>query len=117
MLHVVRAFEDEAVAHPSGRVDPLDDAETIELELILADQERSNAGCSGSPRPPRAATATRWPSRRRWTQLTSWLDQGNPARSARGRDAADALDLLTAKPTLYVANVDDSGNPEAVEPR
>ncbi len=114
VLHVVRAFQDEAVAHPSGRVDPLDDAETIELELILADQEGIERRLQRVAKTAKSGDRDAAAEQAALQQLTAWLDQGHPARSA-GVEIPDSVDLLTAKPTLYVANVDDSGNPDAVE--
>jgi ribosome-binding ATPase len=115
VLHVVRAFADEAVAHPSGRVDPLEDAETIDLELILADQEAIERRLQRVAKTAKSGDRDAVSEQAALTRLTTWLDQGHPARSA-GVDVPATVDLLTAKPTLYVANVDDSGNAEAVEP-
>src|SRR3954453_2513742 len=100
---VVRCFHDHQVAHPSGRVNALDDAETIELELVFADQaavarrlERvakaaksgggvAKAGKSGE----RAVVA----EQELLLELAAGLEQGRPARSL-GLDLPDALDLL-----------------------
>jgi GTP-binding protein YchF len=113
IVHVVRCFRDEEVAHVDGRIAPLADAETIELELVLADAgaaerrlERVAKSAKGGDRAMVAeAEALR--------ALLGWLNEGNPARSFPG-DVPEALDLLTTTPTLYVANVDESGNPEEV---
>src|SRR4029077_9117144 len=104
VLHVVRAFQDEAVAPPAGRVDPLDDAETIELELILADQEGIDRRLQRVAKTAKSGDRDAAAEQAALEQLTAWLDQGHPARSA-GVDVPDSVDLLTAKPTLYVANV------------
>ena len=114
VLHVVRAFEDGAVAHPSGRVDPLDDAETIDLELILADQEAIERRLQRVAKTAKSGDRDAVAEQTALNELTTWLDQGHPARSA-GVEIPATVDLLTAKPTLYIANVDDSGNSEAVE--
>jgi ribosome-binding ATPase len=113
VLHVVRCFEDDAVAHPSGRVDPVGDAETVELELALSDlaaierraERVAKTVKSGDPAAAAEGAAL--------DALRAALDAGTPARSA-GVDVPAALDLLTAKPELYVANVDSSGNEAAV---
>ena len=112
LLMVVRCFMDEQVPHSEGRVDPVDDAETVELELVFADQAVVDGGCSGSRRPrnrvtsrssPSGSSSSGWPPR--------WRRGGRPG--ALGEQLPDTLDLLTAKPALYVANVDESGTPRA----
>ena len=113
VLHVVRAFEDGAVAHPSGRVDPLDDAETIDLELILADQEAIERRLERVAKTAKSGDRDAVAEQAALKELTAWLDGGQPARSS-GVEVPRTVDLLTAKPTLYVANIDDSGNPDAV---
>ena len=82
VLHVVRAFEDGAVAHPSGRVDPLDDAETIDLELILADQEAIERRLQRVAKTAKSGDRDAVAEQAALTRLTTWLDQGHPARSA-----------------------------------
>ena len=111
ILHVVRAHHDRSVVHPDGEVDALRDIETIETELIYADleqaerrQERvSRAAKSGNRQ---AVAETQWLER-----LIEALESGRPASSvpppADAPDAAQALGSLTAKPVLYVANVDE----------
>src|SRR5580765_5374950 len=101
---VVRCFHDDQVAHPSGRVNPLDDAETIELELVFADQ------AAVARRLERVAKTAKSGDR----AIVAEQEQGRPARSL-GLDLPNALDLLTAKPALTIANVDQSGNEQAVE--
>jgi ribosome-binding ATPase len=109
VLHVVRLFRDDEVAHPAGRVDPLDDAETVELELVFGDiavverrLERVGKAAKGGERAAVSERAT-------LEALLAWLSEGRPARAFEG-EIPPALDLLTAKPMLYLANVDESGN-------
>jgi ribosome-binding ATPase len=109
VIHVVRCFRDETVAHPGGAVDPLGDVETVELELAFADlatierrHERAAKTAKGGDRAAAAEVEV-------LETLRATLEAGRPARSA-GVEVPPALDLLTAKPTLYIANVDDSGN-------
>ena len=111
VIHVVRCFRDESVAHPGGSVDPQGDVETVELELAFADlaaierrHERVAKTAKGGDRDAVAEVEA-------MDALRATLEAGRPARSA-GVDVPAALDLLTAKPTLYLANVDDSGNTE-----
>ncbi len=113
ILHVVRCFEDADVLHVDGGVDPLRDVETVETELVLADLdtvakrlERVRRAARGGRKEDQAEAAF-------FEALSEHLSQGNPARSFPVPEAqADALResfLLTAKPVLYVANVDEVG--------
>jgi ribosome-binding ATPase len=111
VIHVVRCFQDETVAHPGGAVDPLGDVETVELELAFADlaaierrHERVAKVAKGGERDAVSEVEI-------LEALRAALETGRPARSA-GVEVPAALDLLTAKPTLYLANVDESGNGE-----
>jgi hypothetical protein len=113
VLLVVRCFEDELVAHPSGKVDPLDDAETVELELVFADQaavERRRERVAKTAKSGDQAAAAEV---EQLAALADGLEHGTPAR-ALDVDVPEALDLLTSKPALYVANVDESGNADQV---
>jgi GTP-binding protein YchF len=111
IVHVVRAHGDERVVHPEGSIDPLRDIETVETELVLADLEQAER------RLERVAKQARGGDRQA-TAEQAWLEQviealgaGRPARSVPAPDAAsDAareLGALTAKPVLFVANVDE----------
>jgi len=120
IVHVVRAHEDPNVIHPEGHVDPLADIETVETELIYADLEQAER------RRERVARAAKGGDRRataeaRWLgELIDALQAGRPARSvAVPADAPDAMTLLqplSAKPVLFVANVEEgtSDVPEAI---
>ena len=118
ILHVVRVHQDPGVVHPQGRVDPLADIETIETELLYADLEqaerrleRVSKAAKGGDR--QAAAQAQW-----LEQLIDALGQGRPARTVPPPpDAPDApalLASLTAKPVLFVANVEEGS--EAVPP-
>ncbi|HYX87203.1 MAG TPA: redox-regulated ATPase YchF [Gaiellales bacterium] len=113
VLHVLRCFRDETVAHPSGVVDPLEDAETVELELAFADlatiERRAERVAKGVKAGDRDAVA----ERDVLETLRAELEAGRPARAA-GVERPATVDLLTAKPTLYVANVDESGDADEV---
>jgi hypothetical protein len=113
IVHVVRCFEDADVVHVEGGVDPLRDVETIETELVLADLdtvakrlERVRRAARGGRKEDQAEAAF-------FEALQEHLSQGRPARSFPVPDAqADAIResfLLSAKPVLYVANVDEGG--------
>jgi GTP-binding protein YchF len=113
VAHVVRCFEDESVFHPDGRVDPVADAETVDLELLLADQgivERRRE------RVARAARVGEKGSKEELAlleRLSAHLDGGQPARTF-GEPLPAGIDLLTRLPVIYVANVSESGDPERV---
>ena len=111
IIHVVRAHDDEGVVHPEGRVDPLADIETIETELIYADLEQAERRLERVAKTAKSGDR-RAVSEAAWLgQLIEALQAGKPARTVPPPpDAADAQQLLgslTAKPVLFVANVDE----------
>jgi GTP-binding protein YchF len=114
ILHVVRAHGDEGVIHPEGRVDPLADIETIETELALADLEQAERRLERVRRVARGGERSAIAEQAWLEQLIEALGAGRPARSVPPPpEAADALRLLgpiTAKPTLFVANVDEGSD-------
>jgi GTP-binding protein YchF len=114
LLLVVRCFADEQVPHAEGRVDPVDDAETVELELVFADQAVVERRLQRVAKTAKSGDKTAVAEREQLERLAVALEDGRPAR-ALGERLPDALDLLTAKPALYVANVDESGNADGVE--
>jgi ribosome-binding ATPase len=111
IVHVVRAHADAGVVHPQGRVDPLADIETIETELVLADLEQAQR------RLPRVAKQAKGGDRaaaaeQAWLEaVIAALDAGRPARGIPTPEEAPHalrdLGALTAKPVLFVANVDE----------
>jgi len=113
IAHVVRCFENENVVHVSGKVVPLDDIEVIHTELALADLAAVEKQVARYSKPARAGDkeAAKLVAVLEKVQLV--LDQGRPARSADlSQDEAALMRqffLLTMKPTMYVANVDEQG--------
>jgi ribosome-binding ATPase len=111
IVHVVRAHNDPNVIHPEGRVDPLADIETIETELIFADLEQAERRHERVVRSARSGDRAAVAEEVWLRELIAALQAGRPARSVPPpADAPNALrDLspLTAKPVLFVANVDD----------
>ncbi len=113
IVHVVRCFEDSDVVHVAGRVHPLADIETINTELALADLDTADKGLARAEKAARAqdkdATRVRDVIRR----IRDGLNEGLAARTAaldeQERALARELQLLTMKPVLYVANVNESG--------
>jgi ribosome-binding ATPase len=121
IAHVLRCFPESGVVHVEGSVDPVRDAETVETELMLADLESLERRVSLMMKRARGG------DREAKTQLDlaetvlRALREGRPARSLRipheQQGQMDALQLLSGKPVLYIANVDEtsavSGNAES----
>ena len=109
IAHVLRCFEDDDITHVEGRVDPVEDARTIETELMLADLESVERRLANLSRKVRGGDKEAVAQERLLRAAQAALEQGRPARSV-AVDAEDArawamLQLLTAKPVLYVCNV------------
>ena len=111
IVHVLRCFEDANVVHVEGNVDPVRDAETVETELMLADLE------SLEKRVPALTKRARSDKDAKAEldlveRIAKTLGQGTPARAAEigesERKAFRMLQLLTAKPVLYVCNVEEA---------
>ena len=111
IVHVVRAHGDENVIHPEGRVDPRADIDTIETELIYADLEQAERRLERVTKAARGGDKEAVAEQVWLVELIAALQEGRPARTvAPPADAPNALrDLspLTAKPVLFVANVDE----------
>jgi len=111
VAHVLRCFEDGDVTHVEGRVDPVADAEAIETELMLADLDSIEKRRAGLVRKLKGGDAEAVQADRLLSLAEAALGEGRPARDV-AVDAEDAkawksLQLLTAKPVLYVCNVDE----------
>jgi hypothetical protein len=113
IVHVLRCFEDDDVTHVEGRIDPVADAETVETELMLADLESLERrvptlvkkGQAGDKEAKAAATVLQ--------AALHLLRDGRPARLVRPTDPEERrhleqAQLLTAKPVLYVCNVEEA---------
>ncbi len=120
LVHVVRAHTDPNVIHPDGRVDPMADIETIETELIFADLEQAERRHARVVRDARGGERAAVAEEAWLRALIEALHAGKPAKTVPApKDAPHALrDLgpLTAKPVLFVANVNEGDDevPEAV---
>lgn len=113
IAHVVRCFVDENVTHVDGKVDPVADIATIETELCLKDLDtvqkrldRARKQSKGGDPLERLAVDV-------CEKLAAHLDQGKPARSLpfeeeKSQTLVQHMQLLTAKPVFYVANVDEA---------
>jgi GTP-binding protein YchF len=117
IVHVLRCFEDDDVTHVEGRVNPVADAETVETELMLADLE------SLEKRVPALAKKAAQGDKQAKVeasvlgQALELLRDGKPARLTEPKDEEEAralklAQLLTAKPVLYVCNVEEASAAE-----
>ena len=118
IVHVVRAHNDANVIHPEGKVDPLSDIETIDTELIFADLEQAERRHQRVVRAARGGDKVAVAEEAWLRALIEALHEGKPARTvpppAEAPNALRDLGPLTAKPVLFVANVDEGS--DAVPP-
>ncbi|TVO78327.1 redox-regulated ATPase YchF [Sedimenticola selenatireducens] len=113
ICHVVRCFEDDDVVHVAGKIDPLSDIEIINTELALADMESVEKALLKAVKQARTGDKKVLSQKELLESVKAHLDAGEPVRSM---DLSQEqllmlrdLHLLTIKPTLYIANVSDSG--------
>lgn len=113
IAHVVRCFENDDITHVSGSVDPLRDIEIINTELALADLESVDKRLQRVTKDTRAGNKEALALQSLLQRVRDHLDQGNPVRSLGLSDdelkSLRDLHLLTIKPTMYVANVNEDG--------
>jgi ribosome-binding ATPase len=111
ICHVVRCHAATGVPHPEGRIDPLDDIELIETELLAADLEQAERRLERVAKQARSLDPEVVAERDWLESVVDGLAGGRPARSLPAPEAAaDAprkLAALSSKPVLYVANVDE----------
>jgi len=113
ICHVVRCFEHGDVVHVAGRVDPVSDIEVINTELALADLETVEKALDRAARAAKVGDKKAQARKDLLERIQAQLDQGRPVRglvlSEDDRAELYDLHLLTIKPTLYVANVNEDG--------
>lgn len=113
IVHVVRCFHNDDVTHVSGTIDPLDDIETINTELALADLESVEKQFDKASRAAKTGQKDAIAHRDALAGIKAHLDEGLPIRSMEKSDLQvkilKSVHLLTAKPVMYVANVDEDG--------
>lgn len=116
IAHVVRCFEDENVTHVSGKVDPLSDIETIDTELMLKDMDTVQKAMIRAEKLARAGDKDAKVLLTLQQKVLKGLEDGVTVRRQKlDKDELVAirdLCLLTIKPVLYVANVDDGSLPD-----
>ncbi len=106
IIHVVRCFENDDIVHVNGRIDPLADIDTIETELMLADIESLDKQIKNLEKKARGLDKEAAKLLSDAIGVRDALSRGTPAR-ASGIDASP-FNLLTAKPVIYVCNVEES---------
>ena len=113
IAHVVRCFESGDIIHVAGRVDPASDVETIDTELALADLATLEKGFERATKGAKSGDKDAIRRRDLYERVRAQLDAGKPVRALalteeERRDLRE-LQLLTAKPVMYVANVAENG--------
>ena len=112
IVHIVRCFEDPDIAHVTGTIDPIADIETINLELALADEATMDRAIDRTERRGKAGDKTAAKLLEPLTRVRDHLDRGLPARildlNTDERQAIREYHLLTLKPMMYVANIEEA---------
>jgi GTP-binding protein YchF len=111
IAHVVRCFEDEQVVHVAGKMDPKGDIEVINTELILTDLDTLERRLERSAKLAKTGDKAMAEVMPVYEELKKAFEEGKSARSVLNRETAllvKDLNLLTAKPVIYVANVDEN---------
>ncbi|HAT9717350.1 TPA: redox-regulated ATPase YchF [Legionella pneumophila subsp. pneumophila] len=113
IAHVVRCFDNSDVVHVEGRVDPLSDIEVINTELALADMETLEKSLLKVGKNSKSGNKEAIFELKTLEKIKAHLDAGYPVRTLEltpeEEQVSKRLFLLTAKPVLYIANVDDNG--------
>ena len=113
IAHVVRCFEDSNVIHVADRVDPAEDIDTINTELALADLESVEKSIDRTSRVAKSGDKDAQKKLQLLEKIKAHLDEAKPLRTLdldkEESINAQGLNLLTAKPVMYIANVDEEG--------
>ena len=119
IVHVVRAFDDDDITSVSGKVDPIEDIDTINLELVMADLDAVNKRLAKVQRAAKGRDKDALAELAVLNKIKPALEDGKSVRSLDFSDdekkIVKGLFLLTSKPVLYVANIaeDDMADPDA----
>jgi len=109
IAHVLRCFEDDDVTHVANRVDPVDDAQTIDTELMLADLDGIDKRLAAGAKRAKSGDKEAIAANKLLEAVKALLEEGRPARDLEVAEedakAFRMLQLLTSKPILYVSNV------------
>ncbi len=113
IVHVVRCFEDDNVVHVAGKIDPINDIEVINTELALADMATVEKALQRVVKASKSGNKDELAKKLVLEKTFAQLDQGEPVRSlGLTEDEVKLIKeycLITLKPTLYIANVQDDG--------
>jgi len=113
IAHVVRCFENDDIVHVSGKIDPLVDIEIINTELILADMDSVEKAHQKAAKNSKSGNKEAIARKTLLEKILQHLEQGETARTLNLTDDEKLeirdLQLLTLKPTVYIANVDEDG--------
>ena len=113
IAHVVRCFDDSDVIHVSGKINPIDDILTINTELALADMESVGKQLYKAERNAKTNEKSAILKKDVLQKTKLHLDKGEPVRTLvldeGEKEVVDELQLLTAKPVMYIANMDEVG--------
>lgn len=114
IAHIVRCFEDDDVTHVAGRVDPVADIEIIDTELILADLDTAEKALERVAKQTKSGDKTALKLAELLKRVAAHLGEGLPIRSLdlddEEREALKTWQFISAKPVLFVANVEDTGD-------
>jgi hypothetical protein len=109
IVHLVRCFENDDITHVAGRVSPIDDIDTIDTELLLADLEVATRSLLKAEKSAKAGDKEAIRRRDLLKRLVAELEAGRPARGLEISDAElqhmRELQLITAKPVMFLANI------------
>lgn len=113
IAHVVRCFEHPDIAHVAGKIDPARDIEIINTELALADLDTVEKALLKAEKAAKSGDKQAQLEKNFLEKLKVQLNQGKPIRTLTldkvEQEILDTLHLLTKKPVLYIANVDEKG--------
>ncbi|MDP7537366.1 MAG: redox-regulated ATPase YchF [Methylococcales bacterium] len=113
IAHVVRCFEDENVVHVAGKIDPISDIEVINTELALADMASIEKAIVRAAKASKSGNKEEKAKKEFFERVFAHLDQGESVRTMNLTDDQQLMlcdfQLLTIKPTMYIANVQEDG--------
>lgn len=113
IAHVVRCFDSADVVHVAGKIDPIADIEIIHTELALADLDTVEKALLRAAKAAKSGDKQGIAEKNLLERIKEHLDRGAPVRTLQMDDTEKqilaSIHLLTAKPTLYIANVSENG--------
>ena len=113
IAHVVRCFEDDDVVHVEGKISPLDDVETINTELALADLDSAERGLLKATKQAKSGNKEAKARADVLTKIVAQLSEGLPIRALdlykEEKHVIREFSFITAKPVMYIANVAEDG--------